>query len=114
MIKRRSEMQTRVVEGARGGNGCVQFLDLMREEETLGKLRVVCEITLEKGCSIGRHPHGPDAEIYIMTQGTAVVDDNGEISTVSAGDVIYTGGGAFHALANEEDKPVKLFALVIN
>ena len=54
MIKRRSEMQTRVVEGARGGNGCVQFLDLMREEETLGKLRVACEITLEKGCSIGR------------------------------------------------------------
>ena len=45
------------------GNGCVQFLDLMREEETLGKLRVACEITLEKGCSIGRHPHGPDAEI---------------------------------------------------
>ena len=113
MIKRRNEMQTRVVEHVRDGEGKVQFLDLLREEETLGKMRVTSEVTLEKGCSIGRHPHGPDAEIYIITQGRAVVDDNGEISTVSAGDVIYTGGGAFHAIANEEEEPVKLFALVI-
>ena len=114
MIKRRDEMQTRVVEGVRGGSGKVQFLDLLTEEESLGKLRVAAETTLEKGCSIGRHPHGPDAEIYIITQGKAIVDDNGVCSTVTAGDVIYTGGGAFHALSNEEDEPVKLFALVIN
>lgn len=114
MIKRRDDMQTRIVEGVRGGNGSVRFLDLLTEEESLGKLRVAAETTLEKGCSIGRHPHGPDAEIYIITQGKAIVDDNGELSTVTAGDVIYTGGGAFHALSNEEDEPVKLFALVIN
>ena len=106
-------MQTRVVEHDRDGEGKVQFLDLLREEETLGKMRVTSEVTLEKGCSIGRHPHGPDAEIYIITQGKAVVDDDGEISTVSAGDVIYTGCGAFHAIANEQEEPVKLFALVI-
>ena len=107
-------MQTRIVEGVRGGCGNVQFLDMLTEEESLGKLRVAAETTLEKGCSIGRHPHGPDAELYIITQGKAVVDDNGEVSIVTAGDIIYTGGGAFHAIANEEDEPVKLFALVIN
>ena len=114
MIKRKGEMQIRTVEGVRGGNGSVQFLDLLTPEESLGKLRVAAETTLEKGCSIGRHPHGPDAELYIITQGKAVVDDNGEVSTDTAGDIIYTGGGDFHAIANEEDEPVKLFALVIN
>lgn len=114
MIKRKKDMQTRIVEGVRGGKGKVQFLDFLTEEESLGKLRVAAETTLEKGCSIGRHPHGPDAEIYIITQGQAIVDDNGEIATVAAGDVIYTGGGAFHAISNEEDEPVKLIALVIN
>ena len=114
MIKRKKDMQARIVEGARGGHGSVQFLDLLSEDESLGKLRIAAETTLEKGCSIGRHAHGPDAEIYIMTQGKAVVDDNGEVSTVTVGDIIYTGGGAFHSISNEEDEPVKLFALVIN
>ena len=114
MIKRRSEMTTRVVENVRGGNGSVRFLDFLRPDETYGKMRVCSESTLEKGCSIGRHPHDPDAEIYIILSGKGVVDDNGTITTVSAGDVVYTGNGEFHALANEEDEPLKFIAVVIN
>ena len=114
MIKRRADMTTRVVENVRGGNGHVTFLDLLKPDETLGKMRVCSLSTLEKGCSIGRHPHETDAEIYIILSGHAIVDDDGTITTVSAGDVVYTGGGAFHSLANEEDEPVTFYAMVIN
>ena len=114
MIRRRDEMKTRSVAGVRGGNGSVAFLDLLVPEESFGKFRVCSEVTLEKGCSIGRHPHDPDAEIYIITGGKAIVDDNGTVTTVSAGDVVYTGNGEYHSIANEEEEPVKLFAIVIN
>lgn len=114
MIKHPSEMGTRIVEGVRGGNGKVSFLDLMTADESLGKFRVCSIVTLEKGCSIGEHTHDPDAEIYIIISGKAIVNDNGTIATVTAGDVIYTGGGAFHSISNEEDEAVKLFAIVIN
>lgn len=114
MIKRKEEMTSRIVESVRGGNGNTVFLDFLTEEESLGKLRIAALTTLEKGCSIGRHPHGPDAEIYIITKGKAIVDDDGVETTLEAGDVIYTGGGAFHAIRNEEDEALQFIAIVIN
>ena len=97
MIRRPEEMKTEVRHEMRGGNGDVHFL-----------------LTLEKGCSIGRHSHGPDAELFIIKSGAATVDDDGEIVKCGPGDIIYTGNGAFHSLANGGEEPLVVYALVIN
>lgn len=114
MVKHRNEMTREVRQEMRGGNGDVHFLHLMNPDESYGKLRVCSEITLEKGCSIGRHSHGPEAELFIVKQGIATVDDDGVIKKCSAGDIIYTGNGAFHSLMNEDDEALTVYALVIN
>ena len=114
MIKKKSEMVSRISENMRGGNGPIHFLDLMQPEESLGKLRIACEVTVEKGCSIGRHDHVEEAELYIITSGIATVDDDGVMKKAFPGDIVYTGGGAFHAIANDGDETLRFYALVIN
>lgn len=113
MIKRFDEMKCSDVAAVRDGNGSVNFRYMLSEQESYDKLSIAALVTLEKGCSIGRHPHGPDAEIYIITEGVATVDDNGTAAKLYPGDIIYTGNNEFHAISNEEDKPVKFYALVI-
>ena len=114
MIRHRKDMTTSVQHEMRGGNGDVKFLHLMTPEETFGKMRVIAELTLETGCSIGRHSHTGEAELFIVKQGTATVDDDGEIGKCAPGDIVYTTNGNFHALANEEEEPLVVYALIVN
>ncbi len=114
MIRHRKDMTTSAQHEMRGGNGDVHFLHLMTPEETAGKMRVIAELSLEKGCSIGRHSHTGEAELFIIKQGVATVDDDGEIVKCYPGDIVYTTNGAFHSLANGEEETLVVYALVIN
>ena len=41
------------------------------------------------------------------------MDDNGAVTTVTAGDTIITGGGAFHGIANNGTVPLVLHAVIV-
>lgn len=114
MVRHRSQMKSRVQHELRGGKGEVTFLDMMQPDESYGKMRVCSEISMEKGCSIGRHPHEVEAELFIVKQGIATIDDNGTIKKCGVGDVIYTGNGEFHSLMNEDEETLVVYAIVIN
>jgi len=114
MVRHRSEMTSETRYNMRGGNGAVTFLDMMKPDETYGKMRVCSEISMEKGCSIGRHPHEIEAELFIVKSGIATIDDNGTIKKCYPGDIIYTGNGEEHSLMNEDEETLVVYALVIN
>ena len=114
MIRHREEMKATVQHASRGGKGDVTFLNLMNADETYGKMRVISEISMEKNCSIGRHSHTGEAELFIVKSGIATIDDNGEIKKCYPGDIIYTGNGEFHSLMNEDEETLVVYALVIN
>jgi mannose-6-phosphate isomerase-like protein (cupin superfamily) len=46
-------------------------------------------------------------------EGTGVADDNGREVPVKKGDVMVTGGGAFHSIANNGSVPLVLHAAII-
>lgn len=113
MIKRANEMITELKEQMRGGSGTVELTHIFRQDELTGKARLFARITLNKGCSIGLHNHDAEEEIYYIIQGKAVVNDNGNITEVSAGDAVLTGNGAFHTIENKEDEPMVMIAVIL-
>ena len=54
---------------------------------------------IEPGGNLTLHYHLP-AEIYVVTNGTGVLNKSGKLETIKKGDVVYIAGNAEHSLKN--------------
>ena len=54
-----------------------------------------------------------DAEIYYILEGEAEVTDNDKTAVMRAGNVMFTGNGARHSIANHSGKDVKFLACIL-
>ena len=70
-------------------------------------------MTLAPGNSVGYHVHEGDNEIYYILSGTGEYNDNGNICTISAGDVTICNDGESHGLLNTGVEPIELIALIL-
>ena len=114
MIRRKDECAVEYREHMRDGDGTVELKSLIAGPEELnGKGRLFSVIKLNPGCSIGYHIHDKDAELFYIVKGTAEYNDNGEIVTVSAGDVTICPTGTGHCIANRTEEPVELVAVIV-
>ena len=101
-------------EHMRDGDGTVKLTGFINgPEELCGKGRMFSKITLEPGCSIGFHIHEKDSELFYFLSGTGEYSDNGEICTVSAGDVTICPAGTGHSSANKGDETLELIAVIV-
>ena len=112
MVIRRNEMKTEVKENMRGGDGSAALLYLADCEKEKN-IRLLAEVTLEPGSSIGKHSHENETEYYIILSGSGTVDDNGTETQVKTGDAVITGGGAYHSVANTGTVPLVLHAVIV-
>ena len=112
MIRKYTEMPKTVKEHLRGGSGSTNFKTLA-EEGSVQHCRLFSEITLEKGSSIGEHDHVHETEYYWITEGEGIVTEADGEKKVSKGDLVITGGGATHAIRNEQEAPLKFAAIII-
>ncbi|MBQ2718753.1 MAG: cupin domain-containing protein [Clostridia bacterium] len=113
MIKKFEELKTEERTHMRGGDGTVTVTSFVSAEELNQKGRLFGKITLRPGCGIGYHVHETDSELFYILKGTAVYDDNGTVTKVSAGNVTLTPAGTGHAIKNESDEDVELIALIV-
>ena len=114
MIRRAEECKIEYREHMRDGDGTVKITNLIADNEELNdKGRLFGKITLEPGCSIGYHVHENDAELFYIRKGTAEYSDNGEIRTVTAGDVTICPTGTGHGIANKSQETVELVAVIV-
>ena len=114
MIRRADECRIEYKEHMRDGDGTVQlthFIEGPAELEEKGRL--FAKITLNPGCGIGYHVHDADAELFYILKGTAEYSDNGEMRTVSAGDVTVCPAGTGHSITNKTDEVVELVAVIV-
>ena len=112
MVIRRDEMKTETREKMRGGEGSaafVHFVDCEKEKN----IRMLAEVTLQPGSSVGKHNHENETEYYIILSGSGMVDDNGKEVQIKTGDTIVTGGGAFHSIANTGSVPLVFHAVIV-
>ncbi len=113
MIKRSIDMQTEVRERMREGRGTVEFLHVFKKDELRGRARLFARLRIPKGSSIGYHEHEGEEEVFYILSGSGVVNDNGASTRVGPGDAVLTGGGAGHAIENQEDEPLELMAVIL-
>ncbi len=113
MIHTASQMKIELRENMRGGQGTIQITHLFTSEELKGKCRLCARISIAPGDSIGFHEHQNEEEVYILTRGTALVNDDGVERELVAGDAILTGGGKGHSIKNIGKEPLELIAVIL-
>ena len=113
MIIKPEMLKTEVRENMRGGDGSVKLTHFVSAEQLYGKGRLFSTITLEKDCGIGYHTHDTDSEIFVIRSGSAEYNDCGNVTTVTAGDVLVCAAGEGHSIKNLSDTPVEITALII-
>tara|TARA_B100000941_G_C28314850_1_gene453451 strand:+ start:299 stop:679 length:381 start_codon:yes stop_codon:yes gene_type:complete len=85
------------------------------------KFLVDSEIDDSKGISCGfaevltggkltLHHHSP-AEIYVITNGTAILIKDGELEEIKKGDVVYISSNSKHALKNNNSETFRFYWL---
>ena len=112
MVIQRNLMKTEVKEKMRGGEGKAEFIHLVDCEHEKN-IRMLAELTLQPGSSIGYHNHESETEYYIILSGIGEVDDNGELKPVKAGDAVITGNGASHSIKNTGTIPLLFHAFIV-
>ena len=60
------------------------------------------------GGDLTLHYHSP-AEIYVVTNGTGILNKSGELETIKKGDVVYIAGNAEHALKNNGKETLEFY-----
>lgn len=113
MIKKQSAMRREPMPNARGGDGVAIFDHILEKTEMNTNCRMFTKITLEPGTSIGYHKHEREEDIYYIINGIATVTDNGEKRFVYPGEVVYTGDGGSHSIANEKDVPLEFVSIIL-
>ncbi len=114
MIRRQDDCDIEFREKMRDGNGTVEITNFIKSpEELCEKGRMFSRITLKSGCSIGFHVHEKDSELFYILSGEAEYNDNGNIVTVSAGDVTICPPGTGHGIENKTDSTVELIAVIV-
>ncbi|MDR2371048.1 MAG: cupin domain-containing protein [Treponema sp.] len=112
MIVKRNEMKTETKEKMRGGEGTISFVhfaDCANEKN----IRMLAELTVPPGASIGYHQHNSETEYFLVVSGSGVVNDNGAEKPVAAGDAVITGGGVSHGVKNTGNVPLVMHAVIV-
>jgi len=112
MVVKKSEWKIETKEKMRDGEGTVQIAQMVNTENEK-HTRMLAEITINSGCSIGYHQHVNETEYFFIISGTGTVNDNGREVTVKAGDSVITGNSAFHSIKNSGTEPLILHAVII-
>jgi mannose-6-phosphate isomerase-like protein (cupin superfamily) len=112
MVIQRKNMRTEVKEKMRGGDGSAAFVHLAECEDEKN-IRLLAELTLQPGSSIGNHSHEAETEYYIILCGSGTVNDNGVETPVQAGDTVITGNGASHSISNTGNVPLVFHAVIV-
>jgi mannose-6-phosphate isomerase-like protein (cupin superfamily) len=112
MIIQRKEMTVESKEKVRGGEGATNFVHIV-DGDKIPNGKLMSEVVLKPGCSIGEHVHDGETEYYIILSGNGTVNDNGVTKTVHPGDVVITGGGDSHSIANSGKEDLVFHAIII-
>jgi mannose-6-phosphate isomerase-like protein (cupin superfamily) len=113
MIRHKAQLPHVIRENFFGGEGHMDSMPLLKDDEFHGKGRVFAVNTLKPGHSIGVHTHKGDFEVYYILKGEGLYHDNGADVRVKAGDVAYTWDGQSHGIINDGAEDLEMIALIL-
>ena len=115
MIRRKADQKVVYVERAQGGEGVTEMHKILEGPEELdGHGRSFNHCFLKKGAGLGHHVHqGTTETLYILSGEAEYTDENGEVTTLTRGDVTFTDSGQGHSIFCTSDEPLEFIALVL-
>ncbi|MDR1605367.1 MAG: cupin domain-containing protein [Gracilibacteraceae bacterium] len=100
-------------EKLRGGEGTIVFEKFFPDDKIPKGYKVLAEMVLAPGSSVGRHEHHGESEVYYVLAGTGEITVNGETQQVKAGDVAVCHSGSWHSAKNTSDRELRFLALIV-
>ena len=113
MIHRSQENGREVRNQMRGGKGDIALEPLVSKETLPTKMRLFTKITVAPGCSIGKHAHEGETELFYFQSGKGQVWDDDVCVEVRAGDSMTTGSGHSHSVENTGEDDLILIAAIV-
>lgn len=115
MLRKKEDMPVIERPQMHGGSGTVYITQILKKEELMGNGRMFGRVQINPGCSCGTHSHEHEAEIFYVLSGTLeAVEDNGTPKLLHAGDMLFTGHGHSHSIANNSTEPATMISLILN
>ena len=114
-VFKKEELITLDKENVAGGKGTLKgkfafTRDMATEDEAI---KEIGWMTLNKGESIGVHPHKNNEDTYIIISGEGVfTDGSGKETVVRAGDITIARPNQSHGLRNEKDEPLVFLDII--
>ena len=87
--------------------------DLTTKDSNPAKLRLCSEMLIKPGCSIGKHKHIAETEIYYCLAGKGQVMDDGKFVDFTVGDTAITDGIEPHLIINNGTEDLKFIAVIV-
>lgn len=112
MIIRESDMNLRVRDNIKGGNGTIEDLKILEPEQLPGKCSLCSKFFIDPGDSLGEHTHDADAELYYVLEGELTVVENGREFVLRPGDAAFATGGVSHYVENRSAKKAVMLAVI--
>lgn len=113
MVRRKVDMRTEVKHQLRGGKGCVDFTHLLEAGDLVAKSRLIANIKIQPGNSIGIHEHLNEEEIFYVLKGSGILMEGNKEIDISEGDVALTISGEAHAIENRGSEPLEMLAIIL-
>lgn len=101
MVTKFQDINPMEMSAPRGGKGTAKSFPYDILKSLGGKVKAFNHMRLEQDSAIGYHQHIDDFEIYIITQGTGIYNDNGKEVEVTVNDVMLCNKGEYHGLASK-------------
>lgn len=115
MHRRNNEYAHETRVNMKGGTGTAEFEHIWKknsDEEMKSSCRMFSRITLKPGCSVGRHSHTGEEEIFYILSGRAKAWDNGEWVELGPGDATICRSGEEHSMECLGDEPCVYLAVI--
>lgn len=97
------------------GEGLVKIVSIYDKKDLTTPLQFIHYTVLPPNASIGLHTHGDDEEVYIVIEGSGVMEVDGQKKQVSKGDTILNKPFGAHALYNTSDtEELKILVFEVN
>lgn len=113
MVVKKENTTKIITENPREGKGIIEGYRYLDGHELSNNLKGFYINELMPHSEVGFHKHIADEEIYLILDGTGIVDDNGLEERVEAGDLVYTKKGQGHSLKNIGETPLKFVAFIV-
>ncbi len=101
------------ITAPRNGKGTAASMPYLAMKGLEGRFKTFNMMTLDPDSAIGFHKHENDSECYLLLEGRARYNDNGEEVTVEAGDLMYCGKGESHSIEALDGESVTFLAFIL-